>query len=133
MSSDPEHQPASVPQGASTILDELNAAEGRGYRSQFIARDDGLVDCVQCSSASAPERFEIVHARRLEGASDPADMLMIVWTACPTCDVRGTLVLGYGPNAAGPDAALLAKLDLRAADAAPIGEAPPSADAAEGH
>ncbi len=136
MSSDREHQPAPVPQGASTILDVLNAAAEQGYRTQFIARDDELIECVACSAATAPETFEIERARRLEGASDPADMLIIVWSACPACGALGTLMLGYGPNAAGPDAALLGKLDLHGADAAPVEGATtdvtPAADGDEG-
>ncbi len=84
---------------------------------QFIARDDGLVECVECSSANRPDEFEIVHYRRLEGASDPADMLIVVWSACPTCNAHGTLMLGYGPNATGPHAAILTEFDLHDADA----------------
>ena len=37
--------------------------------------------------------------RRLEGASDPTDMVIVLSFHCPICDRAGTLVLHYGPDA----------------------------------
>lgn len=114
-----EQQPPMPAQGSDTLLHVLNEAADGGYGTQFIPRDDGLIECVGCASANGPAAFDIVHYRRLEGASDPADMLIVVWSACPTCEAHGTVTLGYGPNATGADASVLALLDLHHADPAP--------------
>jgi hypothetical protein len=119
MTRDGKHQPATTAQGSETLLDVLNEAADGGYGTQFIALDDGLIQCVHCGSASGPASFDVVHFRRLEGASDPADMLIVVWSACPACEAHGTLTLGFGPNASGADATVLAALDLHGTDASP--------------
>lgn len=124
MTRDRENRPPTMAQGSETLLDVLNEAADRGYGAQFIAQEDGLVTCVRCASASRPSSFDIVHFRRLEGASDPADMLIVVWSACPTCGAGGTLTLGFGPNASSADASVLALLDLHGADASPAEPAP---------
>ena len=49
---------------------------------------------------------------RLEGASDPADMSLVVPLDCPDCGARGVLVLRYGPEASMEEADVLAVLDL---------------------
>lgn len=51
--------------------------------------------------------------RRLEGASDPDDMLAVVAVQCPECGRRGTVTLGYGPAASPPDGDVLRALDDR--------------------
>jgi hypothetical protein len=48
---------------------------------------------------------------RLEGASDPADMLAAVAATCPTCGTRGVLVANYGPEAMIEDADVLRALE----------------------
>lgn len=119
MTRDRKHQPPTTAQGSDTLLNVLTEAAEGGYGTQFIAREDGLIECVHCASANRPASFDIVHFRRLEGASDPADMLIVVWSACPTCEAHGTLTLGFGPNASGADATVLALLDLHGTDASP--------------
>jgi len=119
MTRDRKHQPPTTAQGSETLLNVLNEAADGGYGTQFIAQEDGLIQCVHCGSASGPASFDIVHFRRLEGASDPADMLIVVWSGCPTCEAHGTLTLGFGPNTSGADATVLAALDLHGADASP--------------
>jgi hypothetical protein len=59
----------------------------------------------------SPASAIVVHElRRLEGASDPADMLAVAAIACPACGTRGTLVLTYGPEATAGDDAVLSHL-----------------------
>jgi len=48
--------------------------------------------------------------RRLEGASDPDDMLAVVALTCPACGTDGTVVLGYGPNGTAEDGDVLKAL-----------------------
>jgi hypothetical protein len=117
MTRDPDDRSPTTAQGSETLLGALDEAADAGYDTQFIAQEDGLVMCVDCASTNPPASFDTAHFRRLEGASDPDDMLIVVWSACPTCGAHGTLTLGFGPNASGADASVLALLDLHGADA----------------
>jgi hypothetical protein len=114
--------------GADTLLDVLDAADTDGYGIQQIAQPDGMIECTSCSRPSASRRFQVEHVRRLEGASDAADLLLVALSVCPNCAGRGALVLGYGPNSTADDVAVLADLDLSDADPAP----PDSSISAEG-
>ncbi len=92
-----------VARDASTLLEVLHGLEGFGYHSQFIARAGGQIECVVCRHESAPERVRCDLIYRLEGASDPSDMLAVGALRCPRCGSHGTLVLNYGPEAGADD------------------------------
>jgi hypothetical protein len=81
------------------VADDL---ERRGD-APFAIRPGALLHCGSCGSDSAAARQSADQARRTEGASDPADMTMVMPVVCPVCGARGTLTLGYGPEA-DPDA-----------------------------
>jgi hypothetical protein len=49
--------------------------------------------------------------RRLEGASDPDDLVAVVGLVCPVCGARIAAVLHYGPTASAAEADVLAALD----------------------
>ena len=46
----------------------------------------------------------------MEGASDPADMQLVVGATCPSCAATGVLSLHYGPTAGEDDADVLVSL-----------------------
>jgi hypothetical protein len=119
MSAEPKNLQPSTPQGSDTLLDVLNEAAEAGFGSQFIARSDSLVECVACGASSPTSAFEVDGYRRLEGVSDPAEMLLVAWLRCPRCGVHGTLTLGYGPNASEADVSILHGFDLHGADPSP--------------
>jgi len=99
------------PRDASTITEVLATFEQAGYRSQFVVRPGGALECTACHR-NVHARDAHVHAfRRLEGASDPADMLAVVALVCPHCGARGTVVLGYGPAASEEDAEVMLDID----------------------
>ena len=53
----------------------------------------------------------VVHLeRRLEGASDPDDLALVVATNCPICGAPATLVLSYGPHASDQDSDIVLAL-----------------------
>jgi hypothetical protein len=116
---EPSGRQPSTPQGSDTLLDVLNEAAEAGFGAQLIARADGLVECVACSASSPTSAFEVEGYRRLEGVSDPAEMLLVAWLRCPRCGVHGTLTLGYGPNASEADVSILHGFDLHGADPSP--------------
>lgn len=119
MSTEGNGHQRSTPQGSESLLDVLNEAAAAGFGAQFVARPHGVVECAECGVSGPASALEVVGYRRLEGVSDPADMLLVAWVRCPSCGAHGTLTLGYGPNASESDASILQELDLHGADASP--------------
>ena len=70
-----------------------------------------MLECLTCRQRVAPEDSEVRGMRRLEGASDPDDMLAVAALVCPACGAPGTVLLGYGPSATIDDATVLAALE----------------------
>lgn len=101
-----------VAMGADTLLGVLREAAHDGFGSHFTAVAPGRVHCDACDRRLRPRDLDVVRLRRLEGASDVADMLLVAWCECPACRTRGVLTLGYGPNAADPDVEVLAGIDV---------------------
>ena len=106
----PPGAPVPVAQDAQTLTDAIAALEARGYSGQFRVLDQGRVQCLTCRSELAGARTAMESLHRLEGASDPDDMLAVVAMRCPKCDARGTLVLGYGPDASLEDSQVMLEL-----------------------
>ena len=94
-----------------TILDVLGELESLGFTGQFMPREGGQVECLTCHRLSPADETVFRQLRRLEGASDPDDMLAVVGLACPHCSVQGTAVLGYGPEAEAVDTEALERLE----------------------
>ena len=96
-----------------------------GYEGEFTVSDEG-VRCVSCGGSSAAGSFEIQSLRRLEGASDPSDMVAVLASACPLCSTRGTMVVMFGPEATAAEAELLRRSQDRRLDDddLPAGAAP---------
>ena len=99
------------------MVDVLEAYTQGGFGSSFVVTDDSALECVECSSVSHPASVSMSSLRRLEGASDPDDMVAVVAIACPVCDARGTVVLGFGPMATAQDSDVLKVLRDDRADA----------------
>jgi hypothetical protein len=111
-----------VARDAETLLDVFGALADEGYSGEFAAAevDDtrhGCIACSVCHQAFAADAAVVDDLRRLEGASDPDDMLAVVALTCPNCATRGTLVLNYGPTATVEDSAALEGLDRPSPDA----------------
>ena len=100
-----------VARGASSILEVVQEFERAGYGGQFAARAGGEIECFTCHERMAAGEAEAGQLRRLEGASDPDDMLALAALSCSKCGTRGTLILNYGPAASPEDAAVLQQLE----------------------
>jgi hypothetical protein len=100
-----------IARDASTITDVLSTFDAAGYGGQFIAREGGVVECATCRQQTRASELRVDELRRLEGASDPDDLLAVAALVCPNCETKGTVVLGYGPVATAEDANVLAALD----------------------
>lgn len=101
-----------MPADAATVGEILATLEAAGFGSQMAARPGGTIICFACHQESPAAELRLEALGRTEGASDPADMLAILGLTCPKCGARGTIVLGYGPEADPDDAEVLAHLGL---------------------
>ena len=111
--------------GGATLSEVLAGYADGGFTGSFSAVEGGNVDCHQCNSKSNASRVKMSSLRRLEGASDPGDMVAIVAIECPSCNAKGTLVLGFGPMATEEDSDVLHCLqDFRSDAKAPGNSAP---------
>ena len=96
-----------------TLTEAMRNLEAEGFTGQFIARDGGMLECTACRTRTHAKDMAGEHRLvRLEGASDPADMIAVAALRCPSCDTRGTMVLSYGPEASLEDADILRCLDV---------------------
>ncbi len=102
------------PDGA-TLIEVIDALEAEGYTGQFMAREGAVVECATCHTLTPAHQMVGGHRlSRLEGASDPDDMVAVAAPRCPSCGTRGTLVLKFGPQASAEDADVLRCLDVPA-------------------
>lgn len=108
----------SAPAGADTLIGVLEEVAGLGYATQQIGRGDASIECTACDREFPGAAFCVEVVRRLEGASDAADMLLVACSKCPGCYQPGVLTLGYGPNTSEHDTEILKVLDLSVADPA---------------
>ena len=90
-----------------TILEVLGELEERGFTGQFAPRDGAQVECVACHQLMPADMTVLRTLDRLEGASDPDDMLAVVGLECPHCGAKGPAVLSYGPESSIVDAEVL--------------------------
>ncbi len=116
---------AAVPNDNTSMLEVLRDYEAAGYAGQFSVVDDALVLCHTCRNRSEPGELAVVSMRRLEGASDPADMMILAVVTCPICATGGVLTLNYGPEASAEQAEVQAALnDRRGSGSLPANRAP---------
>ena len=66
--------------------------------------------------ATPADEIAVDHLCRVEGASDPDDMAIVVALTCPHCSTCDTMVLKYGPEASGADGDVLIALTMPAAE-----------------
>jgi hypothetical protein len=78
---------------------------------QFQATADGAIRCLTCRTEFPAASQHTHDAARLEGTSDPDDMLLVLPVQCPTCGATGSLQLGYGPLASLEDSEVLRHLE----------------------
>ena len=104
------------PGDETTMTDVLEGYAHGGFDSSFVVTEDSELECVECGTVSSPVAVSMSSLRRLEGASDPDDMIAVVAITCPSCGARGTAVLGFGPMATMQDSEVLKGLKDDRAD-----------------
>jgi hypothetical protein len=106
-----DHVPEAANPTDTPLRDVSDSLSGSGDEGQFRAVEGSHIQCLTCRTQAPAGAYRAADARRLEGASDPADMVMVVPVRCPECGAGGSLILGYGPNASAEDADALAAME----------------------
>ena len=119
----PDH---AAPSDNTTLSDVLEGYADAGFESSFGAQEGGTVRCDSCGAELDPSALSIRSVRRLEGASDPDDMLAVVALECSVCSASGTMVLGYGPASSDIDNDVLRALPQQRDGGELPAHAPPS-------
>ena len=107
---DPEY---GAPSDNTTVVAELERFRADGYDGDFLVEAGPALRCRTCDQVTPAADLELDALRRLEGASDPADMAAILALQCPSCGAKGTAMVHYGPGATEEDDALLLALPDR--------------------
>jgi hypothetical protein len=118
--------PFGTPSDNTTLTEVLAGYAEAGFTSSFAADDGGAVRCDTCGSELDASQADMRSLRRLEGASDPADMMAVVAMQCGVCGASGTMVLGYGPAASDIDGDVLRALQDRRDEGELPAHSPPS-------
>lgn len=128
-SRDPADEAGTAPSDRTTLVAVLDAYDRAGYGAQFTITEEGTIRCATCRHEMAPATMRIDSIRRLEGASDPDDMLAVLALSCAHCGARGTAIAHYGPESSpGETTVLLALEDHRRASDISDGIAPGEGD-----
>lgn len=100
-----------MPSDNTTSTAVIDALAERGFTGQFIPHPDGMIECGACGATTAAAEYTVESVRRLEGASDPDEMVAVVAAVCPRCAQAGVLVLGFGPAGSDIDADVIVGLE----------------------
>lgn len=92
-----------APNDGTTLTEVLDGYAEAGFDGTFTACEQAAIQCNTCDVTSPAAAFEMSSLRRLEGASDPDDMMSVVAITCPACARQGVLILGFGPSATAED------------------------------
>ncbi len=121
---------AHPPSDYTTLTDVIEGYRDNGFGGDFFAEPGGTVRCGTCSSVLSAGQLQMHSLRRLEGASDPADMQAVVATSCRVCGADGTLVVAFGSAASDTDSDVFRLLaDCRDSQLLPPDAAPGADDA----
>ena len=105
-------QQAGVPSDNTTLTSVLDELVGEGFTSSFVSRPGGRLLCTTCRGTVSADDLVPEQVRRLEGASDPDDEIVVVAAPCPRGGAHGSTALGFGPTASDDDVGVVAMLDL---------------------
>src|SRR5436305_7400193 len=108
---DPNASVSGAPSDNTTLVQVLDAFAAEGFDGTMVVTEDGLLRCTTCREEIDPSSAEVEAWRRLEGASDPDDMMAVVALVCPNCGSHAAVVLTYGPEAPPADASVLRALE----------------------
>ena len=94
-----------------TMTEVLDAMRAEGFTEDVQVTDDGELCCRGCGHCVPAAEVDLLTLRRIEGASDPADMAAILGVRCAGCDRKGVAIVRYGPEAGPGDVIVLQQLE----------------------
>ena len=103
-----------VPSDNTTLIEVLDDFAAQGFGATMWVAADGRLRCGGCDAEIDPSSVEVHEFRRMEGASDPDDMLVVAAVECPGCGTKATIVLHYGPASSPEEMEVLRHLERRA-------------------
>ena len=92
-----------APHDGTTLTEVLAGYAEAGFNGSFTVAERASIECNSCGATSPAAAFQMSSLQRLEGASDPDDMISVVAITCPNCQRDGVIILGFGPNASAED------------------------------
>jgi hypothetical protein len=105
-----------------TLAEVLDAMASEGFAGDFTALEGGEVRCLACRETWPADQLDGDRSTRLEGASDPDEMAIVIPGTCPSCGTKGTVVAKFGPEASAAEADVVLAIDRRPASPAEQGE-----------
>ena len=103
-----------VPSDNTTLLEVLDELSAEGFSATMWVAADGKLRCEGCQHELDPSSVKVHHFRRLEGASDPDDMLVVAAVECPKCGTKASVVLHFGPESSPEEMEVLRHLERAA-------------------
>jgi hypothetical protein len=102
---------AGAPSDYTTLVEILAEMAKDGFVENFTVTPDGRVRCSCCGQIDDPADMSMMGLRRLEGASDPDDMVAALALVCRKCGAKGAVVVKYGPGSTEGELAVLAAVE----------------------
>ncbi|MDP1819697.1 MAG: hypothetical protein Q8K58_07345 [Acidimicrobiales bacterium] len=91
-------------------MEVLNDLRTLGFTEDVLVSDEGELCCRVCGHCTGAPEMDLMELRRLEGASDPADMAAVLGLRCAECGALGTAIVRFGPEGSEADDIVLAHL-----------------------
>jgi hypothetical protein len=99
-----------APADGDSLTDVLERLADHGFADEVRAVAGSSLRWRSCGHTVPAGQVTVDEECRLEGASDPADMMLVAAARCPVCGVGGAAVLHYGATAGEEDADVVAAL-----------------------
>lgn len=101
----------SMSAGDDSVVKVLEQFRAAGWGVNHLVGDQGTVECGECGVVSSADQIAVAAQHRVEGASDPDDMQIVLGFPCPACGAGGAIVAAYGPTGSENDLDFMSKLD----------------------
>ena len=102
---------AGNPSDGESLADVLERLADHGYADEVRPIPGAKLHWRACGHTVAAADVHVEEQSRLEGASDPDDMMLVAAARCPVCGVGGAVVLHYGAVASEEEADVVAALN----------------------
>ena len=90
-----------------TLTEVLEDLRRLDFTNDVRVTPEGMLCCRVCEHCIAAQDMDLLHLRRVEGASDPADMAAVLGLRCVACGALGTAIVRFGPEASRGDEMVL--------------------------